>query len=133
MCRDGLQRWFICRSKISRERTASIINREDWDLEIHDRNKLDRKQTRRALSNTPRVLNLLAIADASHNWRWSGTLSCRELGAATRKQAHPTQRNSEVEEQEFCKTCETAYKRCCASSAESYIHAHRCLILVHGV
>ena len=60
-------------------------------------------------------------------------LSCRELGSATRKQARPTQRNSEVEEQEFCKTCETAYKRCCASSAESYIHAHRCLILVHGV
>ena len=30
-------------------------------------------------------------------------LSCRELGSATRKQAHPTQRNSEVEEPEFCK------------------------------
>ena len=28
--------------------------------------------------------------------------------------------------------CET-YKRCCASGVESYIHAHRCLILVHGV
>ena len=27
--------------------------------------------------------------------------------------------------------CET-YKRCCASGVESYIHAHRCLI-VHGV
>ena len=124
MCRDGLQRWFICRSKISRERTASIINREDWDLEIHDR-----KQTRRALSNTPRVLNLLAIAEPQGV---DQELSCRELGSATRKQAHPTQRNSEVEEQEFCKMCET-YKRCCASSAESYIHAHRCLILVHGV
>ena len=126
MCRDGLQRWFICRSKISRERTASIINREDWDLEIHDR-----KQTRRALSNTPRVLNLLAIAEPQIGV--DQELSCTELGSATRKQAHPTQRNSEVEEQEFCKTCETAYKRCCASSAESYIHAHRCLILVHGV
>ena len=34
MCRDGLQRWFICRSKISRERTVSILSREDWDLEI---------------------------------------------------------------------------------------------------
>ena len=45
----------------------------------------------------------------------------------------PTQINSEVEEQEFCKMCETAYKRGCASGAESYIHAHRCLILVHGV
>ena len=36
-----------------------------------------------------------------------------------------------------CKTCETAYKRCCASSAESYIHAHRCLTyfspMAHGV
>ena len=41
-------------------------------------------------------------------------LSCRELCSATRKQAHPTQRNSEAEEQEFCKMCET-YKRCCAS------------------
>ena len=124
MFHDGLQRWFICRSKISRERTASIINREDWDLEIHDR-----KQTRRALSNTPRVLNLLAIAEPQGV---DQELSCRELGSATRKQARPTQRNSEVEEQEFCKMCET-YKRCCASSAESYIHAHRCLILVHGV
>ena len=99
MCRDGLQRWFICRSKISRERTASIINREDWDLEIHDR-----KQTRRALSNTPRVLNLLAIAEPQGV---DQELSCRELGSATRKQARPTRRNSEVEEQEFCKMCET--------------------------
>ena len=102
----------------------SILSREDWDLEIHDH----KKQTRRALSNTPRVLNLLAIAEPQGV---DQELSCRELGSATRKQAHPTQRNSEVEEQEFCKMCET-YKRCCASGVESYIHAHRCLILVHG-
>jgi hypothetical protein len=81
--------------------------------------------------HTPGIeeLNLLAIAEPQGV---DQELSCRELGSATRKQARPTQRNSEVEEQEFCKMCET-YKRCCASSAESYIHAHRCLILVHGV
>ena len=63
MCRDGLQRWFICRSKISRERTVSILSREDWDLEIHDR-----KQTRGALSNTPRVepLKVHAVTGSLH-------------------------------------------------------------------
>ena len=88
------------------------------------------KETRRALSNNTSGIEPLGQCRATTGV--DQELSCRELGSATRKQARPTQRNSEVEEQEFCKMCET-YKRCCASSAESYIHAHRCLILVHGV
>ena len=39
--------------------------------------------------------------ELSYTYFCSLSLSCRELGSATRKQAHPTQRNSEVEEQEF--------------------------------